>query len=183
MVPVTRMGDVETLAPGSLEARKSLARALAYRNRHVVDRFLSEYPIPRDEAEDIFRETKRWLWLCGKSGHSAALTVTSSMTVIDEMWHAFVLFTPDYAAYCERHFGRMLHHVPTTHTESARFFRRLEKTPDRVATEIGKSRRRQYEIVAEFLGDRTLRKWYVDFAERYSPRALARLRRQALRAS
>ena len=113
------------LEPGSPEARRSLAAALAYRNRHVVDRFLGEYPLSRAEGEDVFRETKRWMWLCAKSGHSGALSVTPSMMVIDEMWHAFILFTVDYASYCDKHMGRMIHHVPTTHTESARFFKRL----------------------------------------------------------
>jgi hypothetical protein len=168
------------LEPGSPEARRSLAAALAYRNRHVVDRFLGEYPLSRAEGEDVFRETKRWMWLCAKSGHSGALSVTPSMMVIDEMWHAFILFTVDYASYCDKHMGRMIHHVPTTHTESARFFKRLREDRDSLAEDLGVSRRRQYEIVAEYLGNRILKKWYVDFAKRYPPSKLARLRRKTL---
>jgi hypothetical protein len=30
----------------------------------------------------------------------------------DEFWHAFILFTRDYAAFCERHFSHFIHHAP-----------------------------------------------------------------------
>lgn len=30
----------------------------------------------------------------------------------DEVWHAFLLFTERYAAWCFRHFGRFVHHRP-----------------------------------------------------------------------
>lgn len=32
--------------------------------------------------------------------------------LIDRAVHAFILDTRDYAAFCEQHFGRFLHHVP-----------------------------------------------------------------------
>ena len=31
---------------------------------------------------------------------------------VDPAWHAFILDTERYAAYCEKHFGRFLHHHP-----------------------------------------------------------------------
>jgi hypothetical protein len=30
----------------------------------------------------------------------------------DEFWHEFLMDTPAYTAWCERHFGRFLHHRP-----------------------------------------------------------------------
>jgi hypothetical protein len=33
--------------------------------------------------------------------------------VIDEMWHAHILCTRDYADFCTRHFGRFIHHERT----------------------------------------------------------------------
>ena len=36
---------------------------------------------------------------------------------IDEMWHTFVLFTQPYAAFCQRYFGRFIHHAPSTRVE------------------------------------------------------------------
>jgi hypothetical protein len=31
---------------------------------------------------------------------------------VDKGWHAFILYTRDYAAFCDRVAGRFLHHVP-----------------------------------------------------------------------
>jgi hypothetical protein len=32
--------------------------------------------------------------------------------IVDEVWHAFILFTKDYAAFCQDVFGRFIHHAP-----------------------------------------------------------------------
>lgn len=32
--------------------------------------------------------------------------------VVDVAWHEFILYTRDYQQFCERGFGRFLHHVP-----------------------------------------------------------------------
>ena len=31
---------------------------------------------------------------------------------VDELWHTFVIFTREYAAFCDAVAGRFLHHVP-----------------------------------------------------------------------
>ncbi len=31
---------------------------------------------------------------------------------VDDLWHAFILYTRDYEAFCEQSFGRFLHHTP-----------------------------------------------------------------------
>lgn len=31
---------------------------------------------------------------------------------VDNLWHTYILFTKDYAAFCERNFGRFIHHIP-----------------------------------------------------------------------
>ena len=33
---------------------------------------------------------------------------------IDEVWHAFILFTREYSEFCNRTCGRMVHHIPNT---------------------------------------------------------------------
>jgi hypothetical protein len=36
---------------------------------------------------------------------------------VDEIWHAHILFTRDYAEFCQIAFGRFLHHQPTTSSQ------------------------------------------------------------------
>ncbi|CAG9465194.1 unnamed protein product [Pedinophyceae sp. YPF-701] len=38
----------------------------------------------------------------------------SMPAVLDEAWHAFILNTRDYIAYCYAHFGRVIHHSTAT---------------------------------------------------------------------
>ncbi|CAG9465193.1 unnamed protein product [Pedinophyceae sp. YPF-701] len=38
----------------------------------------------------------------------------SMPAVLDEAWHAFILNTRDYRAYCEKHFGRVIEHSTAT---------------------------------------------------------------------
>ena len=118
--------------PTSTRARRgaSLDEVLAYRNPRVVERFRKEYPVTKRAADEIWLETLRWLWLCGSTTRRRPLEMMPSMSVIDEMWHAFVLFTKDYTSFCKAHFGRYIHHLPTTHDDVVAFENpRSRRTP------------------------------------------------------
>lgn len=38
--------------------------------------------------------------------------VSMPSQVVDDLWHDFILFTRNYEAFCDRAFGRFLHHTP-----------------------------------------------------------------------
>ena len=102
---------------------RPLEEALGYRNRHIVDRFVERHAVPREEAEDLFVETLRWLWLCRRAERDPAapeLFIDECMALLDEMWHTFVLFTREYTRYCETYLGGYVHHEPTTSEQKAR---------------------------------------------------------------
>jgi hypothetical protein len=164
-------------------ARKSasLKKVLAYRNPAVVERFRGDYPVSKKAADAIWLDALRWLWLAGT--YPQALVVGESMTVIDEMWHAFMLFSADYTAFCDEHFGRYLHHAPTTHANFLELRARVKADAASVARETETQRRAQYELVVRELGLETLERWYVEYAKTYSPSVLLRLRREGLRAA
>lgn len=159
---------------------RPLAEVLRYRHIEVIRRFREQFPVSEREAHSIFRETKKWLWLCATSPTPGRLAVTDQILVIDEMWHTFLMYTQDYHAFCLRAFGKFLHHVPTTEAEKARQRRRMQTYPERVAHEVETETRWQCGLIAERLGEATLRKWYLDYPKRYSPARLRRLRLKAL---
>lgn len=165
----------------SAPAVQPLTRVVAYKNCEVVRRFREQYPVSEREGEEIFRETKKWLWLLSVASPPGRLSVTDPILVLDEMWHAFLMYTRDYEDFCQRYFGRFLHHAPTTHAETARLQRRLASHPERVAKEWEESRRWQYQTIMEHLGEATLRKWYVSYPKQYSPQKLLTLSQRALR--
>jgi hypothetical protein len=107
-------------------ANTSLSEVLCYQNDDVVQRCAEDFGLSLDEAQANFTEMKKWLWLCGEQSRercvtetdSPGLTLFDSMSGIDQMWHTFILFTHDYAAFCEKNFGAFIHHVPQTKSET-----------------------------------------------------------------
>lgn len=90
----------------------------AYRAPFVIDKLLMNKTVATaHEAEVLFRELARYLWLV-ESDRTRAYPMFSLR--VDEAWHQFVLFTIEYADFCQCFFGRFLHHAPAnapvTHT-------------------------------------------------------------------
>jgi hypothetical protein len=63
--------------------------------------------IQEDQVSDLFADVLRFLacaaWL------KERITPTK---IIDDAWHEFILFTRMYADFCEKTFGRFIHHTP-----------------------------------------------------------------------
>jgi hypothetical protein len=133
----------------------SLAEVLAYRHPGVLRRYCKDHHATPREAEEVFRETLKWLYLCYRSATDGpegfACTMLPEIEKLDWMWHTFLLFTRDYADFCERTFGLFLHHVPN------------EDDGEAEATDAGTYRealRRQYAFVYDVLGAETLEAWH-----------------------
>jgi hypothetical protein len=63
----------------------------------------------REEARGLFQEVKKYLVLAERQQQRS---IPMFSVRVDEVWHQFVLFTAEYAAFCARFAGRFLHHVP-----------------------------------------------------------------------
>ncbi len=155
---------------------------LKYRNPDVVHAFRERFDVQPAEAEELFTETCRWLWLCarrraepGLTRAVAPLAIDAALRVLDEMWHTFLLFTRDYTRFCDAYLGGYLHHVPTPQAEKERLRHRVAQ--DRAQVERAELRRLtlQYAYVHAHLGQATLSKWYEEFPRRYPAGAIARL--------
>lgn len=83
------------------------ASLAAYTHGEVVARLVSSEGHTHASAELLFQDLKRFLLLC---------STTSERLVppkrIDVAWHTFLLFTRDYAGFCEDHLGTFVHHAP-----------------------------------------------------------------------
>lgn len=131
-------------------ATVSLQDVLAYNHPQVIRRYCLEQHAAPKEAKEVFREMLRWLYLCYRGANEGfACAMTPELAKIDEMWHTFVLFTPDYADFCERYFGFFLHHVPTDDAAD-------EPDDDAVRNQLEK----QFALIYDVLGPTTLKKWH-----------------------
>jgi hypothetical protein len=78
-----------------------------FHDENIVQKMMQEYSMPRDQANVLFQDTKMFLFLCtlypGRLGPTDAL---------DRGWHTFILFTREYADFCQRYLGQFIHHAP-----------------------------------------------------------------------
>jgi hypothetical protein len=92
--------------------------ALAYEAPFVVEKLLKERIVETpEEGERLFTEVKRFLVLA-KSDRTLPWEMYSAR--VDEAWHQFILFTPEYMDFCNQFFGMYLPHSPhSPHNASA----------------------------------------------------------------
>jgi hypothetical protein len=98
------------LSPSTQES--AYADVLAYQNPQVVDRIAKEHNLSLGEAEKIFLATKQFLYICGTRNGTWGPTFE-----IDKGWHEFLMYTRQYQKFCQRFFGRFIHHRPNVNGE------------------------------------------------------------------
>ncbi|MBX7205002.1 MAG: hypothetical protein K1X81_06225 [Bacteroidia bacterium] len=162
---------------------KDLDTVLSYKNDMVIHKFLESYSISFEEAEDLFLETKRWLWFCAKTTQNrlngekvVPLLIHKELTFLDEMWHTFILFTKDYSEFCKKNFGFYVHHAPTTKDEKDKSLAEKETDLDQFKKKVVRETRSQYEFVFDILGRETLIKWYYTYPEKYTTEFIKKVR-------
>ncbi len=169
--------------------RPSLEAVALHENTKVVTGFMKSFAISFEEAAEIFDQVKKMLWLInemefeGLKNENRMFSIDSSLLVIDEMWHTFILFTRDYRKFCFDHFGYFIDHVPTVGTESEvieRFAELSALGEDERNARIMDEKRWQYTYVFQKLGKDCFLKWYQVFHQKYTRFYLAELRMQAI---
>jgi hypothetical protein len=94
---------------GDIEAK--FGAVLDHKADFLIEKLIKEGILEsRTEAEELFLEVKRYLVL-NRLYPEAKWQMYSRR--IDEVWHQFVLFTREYALFCDKYFGMMLHHSPS----------------------------------------------------------------------
>lgn len=151
----------------------SLSAILQYRNEDVLSRFTDLFEVTDAEAEDIFTETKKFLFICRQPG----VFIPDELLIVDEMWHNFILFTATYQEFCNHYFGGYLHHLPASKAEKI-------KQQEQVATDVATARKTFHEKMARFmtitydqLGRDTVVKWFQQYPVQYSKQTIKNLRK------
>lgn len=87
------------------------SEALAYKAPFVIEKLLkARIAETAEEAESLFLEAKKYIVLA--QSDDTKIWQMHSLRV-DEAWHQFILFTAQYADFCQRFFGRYIHHAPS----------------------------------------------------------------------
>jgi hypothetical protein len=87
-----------------------LVEALAFEAPYVIERLVNDRIVASvPEAEELFTEVKRYLVM---SEVCDDVVVGMCSARVDEAWHAFILYTSQYADFCQRYFGHFIGHAP-----------------------------------------------------------------------
>jgi hypothetical protein len=70
--------------------------------------------VPAERRPTAVLEFRRYMALVGLGYRGLAMLDRD----VDEIWHTFLLFTREYAAFCQAAFGSFIHHVPRTSLSS-----------------------------------------------------------------
>ncbi len=92
------------------DALERTARAEAFDMSDILARYQREQGFSRAVVADHHRELNRFLSVCATGINAGKFY--GMMGAIDELWHTFVIFTREYARFCDDVAGRFLHHVP-----------------------------------------------------------------------
>lgn len=79
---------------------------LQYRHEGVVERLVARHNMSRKQAKEAWTEMLHYLYGTERNPGS------SPSETADTAWHCFILFTRDYAAFCQTFFGQFIHHQP-----------------------------------------------------------------------
>lgn len=77
---------------------------------HLDEALCREYPMLGREQLPLVHRAMRSYFVCWLHGGFRPVAMPSRL--VDAYWHAFILDTRAYAAFCTSAFGRFFHHVP-----------------------------------------------------------------------
>lgn len=92
-----------------------LHRPDAWTEQAIVERVASEQGVSTTESQVWFENMLMYLSLRDSACPYSEPIAPSP--IVDEPWHTFILFTREYAAYCDELAGRMIHHAPVVRSD------------------------------------------------------------------
>jgi len=96
-----------SLSTEQIEMMRSLE---AYAPWFVEERLARSGVVAPERIPGTVLEFKRYMALVGLGYRRLAMLNPE----VDEVWHTFILFTREYAEFCQAAFGTFIHHVPRT---------------------------------------------------------------------
>ncbi|WP_074408948.1 hypothetical protein [Aquimarina megaterium] len=154
--------------------KKQLANILEFRNEDIISRFNDMYQLETEEIRDIFNETLKFLFISQIPG----VFIPDDLLIIDEMWHNMILFTPQYHEFSKEYFNTAyFHHVPASKKEKEDRKRNMMKDPEKAKQEYLKKLEFLLSVTYDYLGEKTVEKWFRQYASQYSKEQLKALRK------
>lgn len=151
----------------------ALDRLLEYKDENVISRFTDLFSVKEEEAEDILKETLKFLYISQLPG----VFIPDDLLILDEMWHNMILFTPQYHEFSHEHFTNYVHHLPAKKFEKETRKLLLQQNPDKARQEYLDKLQVLISITYDHLGEETVKKWFQEYPKKYSKENIKALRK------
>jgi hypothetical protein len=92
-----------------------IAEIMGYHMPQVIARCQKDYNYTDEDMVILEQELKRYLALSTVKAKESLGTGMYSSDV-DNLWHSFILFTKEYADFCDKYIGFFIHHIPEIDT-------------------------------------------------------------------
>ena len=109
-----------------INKEEMIARVMNYPIPDVIQRCKKDHGYSDEDMQILEKELKRYLVMSEVLEDNKSGTGMYSEDV-DNLWHSFILFTKDYAAFCDTCFGKFIHHVPGTGLMTVKDFQAFVK--------------------------------------------------------
>lgn len=123
--------------------RTVLDEVLEYENPDIEARICHDLGCTPAVAKGIFTDLKKFLWLAAQAPTQDIIPTPA----IDEGWHCFILYTQDYADFCEKYFGQFIHHTAHRVGEPRSLRTELIPTIDAMHAHFGGKPSRNWDYV------------------------------------
>lgn len=161
-----------------------LEEVIAWEFDDIAHHFIESWDMPLADAQELFIETKKWVWLMAARYHdrkaglpTPKIRFTGSTYMLDQMWHQFMLYTPNYEKFTRGCFGFFIGHAPSAEED-----KRIDKEtnaadPEGERKKLLEELKGLYAFVREKLGAETEERWYTTWATKYSQERLNAIRK------
>ncbi|MFK7948393.1 MAG: hypothetical protein AB8G11_12455 [Saprospiraceae bacterium] len=95
-----------TAYTGSIHTINNKYNIINYRNKTVVDMYVSYYDVTFEVSEEIFKETLKFLYVRSQSHHEVLIPSKN----IGQMWRLFLQDTQGYERFCHYYLRIYIHH-------------------------------------------------------------------------
>jgi len=136
-----------------------LNHLLSYKNEKLLHRYANDYPNNSLSPDIALQEILKYFWLSKKHQLERSeqpdneslqfrAAIHAEMKEIDDMWHTFLLFTQDYANFCQDYFGSFIHHDPSVEE--------IAQSQEDYKIDL----QRYLSYIYDLLGPQTLKLWF-----------------------
>ncbi|MFA6065649.1 MAG: hypothetical protein WC707_00525 [Candidatus Babeliaceae bacterium] len=106
----------------AIDSEAVMHNIMAYPMTDIIARCKKDHKYTDEDMIILEKELKRYLSLSGvKTKGDVGMGMYSKH--VDNLWHTFILFTHEYAEFCNKYFGHFIHHMPKTD---------MQKSPEKV---------------------------------------------------